>query len=248
VMTRLTGLEGLRSVGYQTRIRGNPALVSISSLDALTDAGTDGIRITENDALQRIDGVRALVSMQPRASIYITDDRALTQVDGFDRVEVTSTLEVYGAKVATIHGFGALTLATGSVRLIVPTLRTLDALGSLARVDGDVLLQAKALASMRELSALTSVGGELFIGQCGITSAGDLRSLRTVGGRLTFAGDPALLHVNVLPSLTGVGELVVIDNATLPACDAQGLLDALVAKGFVGTATLDKNDGTGACN
>jgi hypothetical protein len=91
------------------------------------------------------------------------------------------------------------------------------------------------------------VGGTLSISGTALTTLADLRSLRTVSGTLAIANHAALLHVNVLPALTTVGALSIGNNAVLPACDAEGLLAFLKARGFTGTATLDKNAGTGTC-
>jgi hypothetical protein len=252
-LVHLTGLDHLQTVDGEIEVKFNPSLVSIGSLNALRSVSgghmSTGILIENNGALQRVDGFRRIVALSPSTGIGVHYEPALVAIDGFDSVESVGSISIFNSKLPTLKAFGALTLVYGDVRVDVSGVQsTMNAFGSLARVDGDLMLQGRGLTSLSELGALASVGGSLQLSSLGVTTLGELRSLRSIGGSLDVQYCQNLVHVNVLPSLTSVGALNVLENAALPQCDADALLTKLKDLGFQGPSKLMNNGGTAPCN
>lgn len=74
-----------------------------------------------------------------------------------------------------------------------------------------------------------------------------LPSLESTSGSFSITEGNLLASID-LPSLTSVGpSFTVSDNPVLPTCQAQAVLDQLVANGWTGTVDISGNDDSGTC-
>lgn len=217
------GLEGLTSVGGPIALELlNTSNGDLQGFDALLSHGSDlSVLGGTGDAawyglFPNLDSVAGHVHVRTGNSTYGVL-RELTAIDG--------NLEIEGS---LLHTEGL----TGSFPL-------------LASVSGDVLLQdIGTFGPNRVLQSLTSIGGELSV----LDGTSSLQALQLGGAAgLEMQG----LHLVNNPSLEsfsdatwhvlGHGPIEIVDNTELPSCIAQSFVDAQLADGWTGVATVSGN-------
>ncbi|GAP42979.1 protein containing Por secretion system C-terminal sorting domain [Lentimicrobium saccharophilum] len=189
LLTSLTGLDNLSSIGGEFRIDRNNALPNLTGLESLTSIGGN-FCLWSNDAMTCLTGLESLAFIGGGLQIgnIGSGNPALTSLTGMQ----SPTIDGY----LVIAGNDALSNLTG--------------LESMTSVGGDLIICGNnALVSLSGLEGLTSIGGSLYIGSssCGNQS---LVSLTGLEGLSNIGGDLVILQNYVLTSLTGLEGLTSI--------------------------------------
>ena len=99
-----------------------------------------------------------------------------------------------------------------------------------------------ALTNLDGLESLTSVGDLRIVGNAALTNVDGLESLTTVSSSLSIVDNDALTNIDGLASLTSVGgHPYIASNTTLCQSLVDAFVDALVALGWQGAATMFAN-------
>ena len=125
----------------------------------------------------------------------------------------------------------------------------LDALVGCTIITGNLTATGNDLANV-ELRRLTRVDGFFTVWGNPILTRVTLPMLAGVGRFLDVSSNIALSSLE-LPALKSVNEravpavydLIIRDNAVLPACQADVIRDRLLANGFRGTVSISGNGG-----
>ena len=237
-VTELLGLHCLQSVEGTLVIGESAAVVDLSGLSSLTEAG--GLSIRNNSSLTSLSGLPALTLL---GDVTIEECSALTEisfsnadVDGFVRIQMNESLTTVELSSLTtarpdldISGNGALT--------------SLD-LGSLTTAEHVFLLDNDALMTLEGLESLTTVEGLTIDFNDALTTLEGLESLTTLGSLHVHDND-SLEHLG-LSSLTHVEvEFDIARNPTLPTCEAENLLAQLDSS--PAGVEIAENDDSGTC-
>lgn len=134
--------------------------------------------------------------------------------------------------------------------LEVDTVDDLDFLLDVSRVEGDLIIapsgagQTLQLGALCDISGLQQVTGSLLVKNTDLTSLDGLQGLSSVGAGLGIAGNRLLTDIQGLTNLVSATaragddfNIVIADNATLPAAAIVELRQAIQASG-VTTARL----------
>lgn len=194
LLTSLTGLDNLSSIGGEFRIYGNNALPNLNGLESLASIGGDFF-IWSNDAMTCLTGLESLAFIGGGVQIGNIDsgNPALTSLTGMQNPAINGYLAIAGNE--------ALSNMTG--------------LESMTSVGGDLIICGNnALVSLSGLESLTTIGGSLIIGSswCGNQS---LASLTGLEGLSNIGGNLEILNNYVLTSLTGLEGLTSIVGSLL---------------------------------
>lgn len=219
-------LPGLRIVGDRISVRKNARLrvISLPALERIGGAGE--VVIEQNAALERADlGGLARAG----GGVAVRENPALSEIR-LDRLE-----EVGGPGVE-ISGDGALPA------LLLPALRAADYLavagcGKLSAIEAPALERVLEVA-VRDNPALERISMPALVRIYSDPSKNAVRY------GLAVSGNGALRSLRGFPRLEGLGRggpLSVIDNASLPTCEAQRLARFLTEKGWKGEATICGN-------
>ena len=198
----LNGLSGLVSVGGSLSISDNPALTSLNGISSLTNVS--GIWIGNNDSLNNLSGISALLSGSVPWSIGIGGNDALTNLDDL------SSLTSVGGRLGITHNLA---------------LTNLDGLSNLIHVGGEFDIRGNAaLENLNGLSSLNGVDGTLqIIGNPSLTGLDGLSALTSVE-LLRIKTNAALTDLGGMASLTGLGTLEISDNDSLTSLEGlEGL-------------------------
>jgi hypothetical protein len=111
------------------------------------------------------------------------------------------------------------------------------------------------------LATLTRVEGDLVLEASGsLSNLEGLAGLAHIGGTLRLTGNTVLTSLRALTTLQTVGAISITENASLPSCEAQWLVDHITdtlggsigqlqpdASLEPGSVILSGNDGAGTC-
>ena len=103
---------------------------------------------------------------------------------------------------------------------------------------------SKTLKSLDGLASLVTVGDAgLYLGNNdALTSLAGLRALARADGNISVEDNAVLQDVAVLENITFSGlSLTIMNNPTLPTCQARQVYEAQVAKGWTGEARICNN-------
>lgn len=225
--TDLAGLASLRTA-TSLRITGSPALTSLHGLEALEEASS--IELTSLAALADLDGLaglRRVVGQTPAhdgvagdlPSIQLERCPALHDVSGLDGLESDYLFEL-------------------SLREL-PSLTTLPSWPALRRI-GYLDLDRTGVTDLDALLGVTRMDASYF-------AAGDPAPHDSDNFSITLTNNPALADLEGLAGVVEVGawgDLYIHDNAALPSCSVDALVEQLGAAGRTdGTYEVGDNGG-----
>lgn len=174
----------------------------------------DGLSITDNAAIENLDGLGALVEV---GYVNIGNCSALTSIAGLARLAKTR----YGVTVSnnplltSLAGLDGLVVSGGIEIWANATLVDADHLGRLERVvDGRLVVS--------DNPALVTFGG--------------LSRLGAVDDNFTIEGNAQLATIGAMPALRRVGTFEIVNNAALTQVGNLGQVDVL------DTFSIDSND------
>ncbi len=238
----LTPLSTLTSVGGNLNISFNPALTSLTGLDALSSVLS--LIIEDNLALTEFCSLFPLLNINGLNGGYIVTGNAInpTQQQIIDAGACgTFNGNVTLSTQADVISFGAnnYSTITGDLTISGSDINDLSPLSTLTSVEGFLYIRDNsALQSLAGLDALTSVGGSLLIrNNAALTSLTGLDALESVGGFLEISNNSSLTSLAGLDALNSVeGFLYIQDNTALTSLSG---LDALTSVG--GTLLIQNN-------
>jgi hypothetical protein len=199
------------TVAGTLRVANNASLTS-ARLPSVA-SGAAGIEIEGNARLETLVMIEGPAAADITGDLVIASNAALISVTGF-----ASLAEVGGdaliednAALQTIEGFDRFWHVVGDLRVAGNgALISTSALNTLLTVDGGVALSGNAALAGVQLGNLTSIGETLAI-----------------------TDNAVLLTLDGMDALLSVGGLVQIaQNPMLSTCDAEALVDRLVANGL----------------
>lgn len=209
---------GLYYVHGDVVIQDLDQIVDLTGLEALSHVGT--LTIWANASLRNII---ALAKLREITEFVVRENPSLTSLAGLSFAETSlKSVDIAGnSSLSDLRGFEQVT-EMGYLGVVgSKTLTSLDGLASLVAVGDNGL-------SLDNDDALTSLAG--------------LRALARVDGDISVEGNAVLQDVGVLESITFAGSLLTImNNPSLPNCQARRAYEAQVAKGWKGRARICNN-------
>jgi hypothetical protein len=243
----MAGLEAVKQVGDLT-IRGNSSLRNMEGLSGLTRVGGNRLEISNNSALESLDGLESLHTVL--GELTIEDNNALKNIDGLSSL-TTVTIDVVfsiriqrNAALANLDGLSSLSDVPGGLIIhLNDSLSDLSGLSNLTHVGTWLHIAANpALTDLDGLQGLKTVGALGIINNASLADLSGLSNLETVQTIFEISWNPMLTHLNGLSSLTHVGStgstmkgLLIEYNATL------NNLDGLSAVQAVGNLVIEDN-------
>jgi hypothetical protein len=234
-LENLAGLECLEVVGVDLDIAGNHRLTTLSGLEALFFVGgrvTLGTLAEDggNDGLESLEGLGALGSV---GCLAIEGNSRLRSLDGLrhQRTEPGCRLVIRGNPSLEVPFFDDdAQLGAGLIAdLVVESNASLRSLGYWfveGVLYGDLVLRdLPALADISGIRGVSYIAGDLVVEATGLAGLGCLHGLGGLGG----------------------DRLVVVDNPSVPTCEAEALRDTLRRLGWEGEAEIHGNDDEGTC-
>jgi hypothetical protein len=138
-LTSLNGLTALTSIEGRLYVERNPALTSLSGLDAVTSVRS--LRITSNAALTSLNGLGAINSVEEW--LYIGFNEELTSLNGFNALTSTGGNLIIrnNPKFTSLKGIDGLTSVGGDLNIwFNSNLETLNGLEKLSIVGGSLII------------------------------------------------------------------------------------------------------------
>jgi Leucine-rich repeat (LRR) protein len=204
----IQGFDHLTSL-TQLEIYVNPGLKAIDQLDGL--GGLNRLSISGNAGLRMIK----FGDLANLRQLWVSDNNALQTIDGLSRLANLTQLEIsYNGELRAIHGLDSLANLTqlsvsrnGALREI-PGLNGLANLIQLKISDNDALERISALESLVNLSQLKISYNDALQEIGGFNGLADLTQLE-------ISRNDALQEVEGLEGLTSLGRLRIWGNALL---------------------------------
>jgi hypothetical protein len=204
--------------------------VSLPSLQTITGPTLNGSGLyisasgvaggIELPALSSVEGT--ILSVDP------IDLQALTDVSG--------DLEAWGPVSAPVlASVGDTLLLRGPTSYLLPSLA----------FAGSVVCSRGTPTSI-DLPALTEVATRVDIRSCNVVTI-SMPVLASIPRSLTIQANPELMSFDFGALLSLGDSLTIKGNSSLPNCYATDIHDRLVANGWIGTAIIKNNNGTGSC-
>ncbi|MEZ4452531.1 MAG: hypothetical protein R3B09_23910 [Nannocystaceae bacterium] len=260
LVTSLTGLEGLHSVGALT-LEGLK-ITSLAPLAGLTSVPGD-VDLHDIDGLATLEGLHHLEEIG--GSLYVEICRDLVDLKGLRALQhIGDSLHLYALKQLTgFHGLEALTSVGAPDG--PPSVIELDTLPLVTSFDGlvfpwhnahDIRLDYTGVTDLATFTGVTAVHQLLISDTPQVLSLAGLESLTSVtesfhlsdmeglvdiealaglhsAGTVFFARDPGVTSLAPLASLTDVGRVFILQTA-LADVDLPGLVE-------VGDVHIDRN-------
>jgi hypothetical protein len=221
----LEGLVLLDSIGGALLVMNNP---SLNVILGLSFSVREGIEIANNDNLHQMSGFNTLKKL---GWLAIQNNPKLTQVLGFDSLEITETI------YADPFGPAGIAIVNNDALTIIPTFKMLKTVGSITITGND---QLASLEGFPEVSRIA-----------GVLTVSDNSSLRVINGfenlesivgiskhipaaGLLFENNPLLEGFQGLSSLKEVNsdqwaEISINNNASLKNVDGLSSLATFFA-------------------
>ncbi|MCP4498390.1 MAG: hypothetical protein GY822_00285 [Deltaproteobacteria bacterium] len=231
-------------------------LVPLSEVASLT---IDGFAAAEDIALPNLQSIEGDLIICHNEGLLDVQFSTLTAVGG-DLVLCDNTA-LYDAAFPVLSTIGgslkilandelsdvnllALT-STSGIEINSDGLLDLE-LGALIRVQGSLRVGQESFAANTNLSSLdvpnlVSVEGDLLVQRNSDLATLDARSLLSIGGAMTISDNDALSELHLEALLSVQGAACVCSNASLDACDAKAVDDALL------TQNVDVTGNDGQC-
>ena len=222
LLTSLSGLSNLDTVGYEVYVGNNGVLSSLEGLSEISSLIAGPLRINDNPALTSLDGFNNLTYLE---GVQIVNNSGLTSVNGLNGLKRVMGGISIGFNNLLLHldAFHSLD-SIGLNGLIIyqnQNLVALDAFEKLSFIRTDLevnynnsLVNLSGLDSLCELLTVNIVANPSFTSLAGLGKIDTIRELY-------IHDNDALLHLNGLSSLTSVGDLSILYNNGL--VDLQGL-------------------------
>jgi len=232
ILTELTGLENLESIG------GNLELGISPSLDVYL----------YNPYLNSLEGLKNLSSIG--GNLSLTFNLSLTDLSGLEGLtSILGNLSMFHNPLLTnISALSNMTALGGDLRLIHhPALTSLTGMEWLTSTFGDVYIAGNdALTNLSGLDNLTSVGGKLSIeGNSDINSLSALQNLTSIGGYFVIKNLDSLTNLTGLDNIDSIGgRLLIYNNETLSFCEVQSICNYLASP----NANSTIHDNAPGCN
>ena len=205
-LASMMGLEAVERIGSLT-IRGNSSLRNMEGLSGLIRVGGNWLEISNNNALESLDGLESLHTIV--GEFTIEDNNALENIDGLSSLTTVTIDVVYSIRIQRNAA-----------------LANLDGLSSLKEAPGALIIHLNdALSDVNGLSNLTTVGAWLHIAaNPALTNLDGLQGLITVGS-LGIINNATLGNLEGLSALQAAGNLFIEDNPLLVDC--QGIVSLI---------------------
>lgn len=224
---------------------GSIAFASLPSGSYELELGGDWSLQRQSDS--GFDSVDAdLASANPRPMTIVSEQTAVISY-----VFVTD-----GAPVSFANGLGQVNLTVldrsnlaGEVfgDVLLTEQAHVDAFSGVHTVDGELALGGD-IGSLAQLAQLTHVDRDFILDAADVTSVDGLQNLATVGGSLRITGNPSLVQLRDLTSLSAVRDIVITDNPNLATCEAHLMVDRLInGGGSFENVVIAGNDDAGGC-
>jgi hypothetical protein len=212
MLTSLTGLDNLLSVGIGIGISGNENLASLNGLQNLVSVGYLGLGIYNNDALTDLTGLNSLET--------ITGGFALCGNDGLVSLNGLQSLTSIGGNFWLGHdtwgggGNSSLFSADG--------IENLASIGDgLSITDNDLLADLSAFAALSSIGSDIKIGSILGSGNPLLTSLAGLENLDTIPGSIILANNAMLTSLAGLDNVAYIGSRLRVQYS--PNSDFSGL-------------------------
>jgi len=205
----LNGLNNVTSIDGDLKFEDLWNFRSMSALSSLSNIGGD-LFIQDCDSLQSFEGFENLTTIGG-SFYYRWTESDIINFEGFERL--TTIGEYFVVDFTKIENFvGLNNLATIGKSLSVNRADyfiSFQGLPSLSSLGGIGISDTPLIQNFGGLENIDSLGGNLYIEQCdGIVDLTGLESLSTILGRITVSGNPSLIHISQLSSLTSMGDIV----------------------------------------
>ena len=242
VLTNIDGLSGLVTVGGGLALYANPALSNIDGLINFESA----YAVTISNAL--ITNINALSSLTSVASLYFSENNALTNLNGLSNISGPITYLTLNSNYALIDidGLSNITAASGWIKILNnPVLPNIDGLLRVASVSRLEILGNGALTNLDGLASLTYVGTVEMRSNPSLSNLDGLSNLASVEGLLRIASNATLANCQGIALLLGWpdgppddtvgGQIAMYSNAS--GCNSYGEVLASVASPSPATIT-----------
>lgn len=239
-------MGALQSLGGDFIVEGAGDLEELSLSSSFTVAGT--LRVAGNSELTTAQ----LPSIADGATAIEVEGNdaleTLTFHNGDGAADITADLVIAdNAALISVSGMGALAAVAGDARLEGnAALQTIEGFERFWSVGGGLTISDHdALISTSALNTLLNVDGGVSLSGNGALAGVQLTNLSAVGGTLAITDNSVLLTLDGMNALQTVGGLVQIaQNPMLSTCDAEDLVDRLVANGLpAANAQVAENGG-----
>jgi len=223
----------------ELRITGED-ISSLSGLSGLVRVGGNGLQISNNSALESLDGLESLHTVL--GEFTIQDNPVLKNIDGLSALTtvtldgVSSIRIQRNASLANLDGLSSLSDVPGGLIIhLNDALSDLSGLSNLTHVGTWLHIAANpTLTDLNGLQGLKTVGALGIINNASLVDLSGLSNLETVQGIFEISWNHMLTHLNGLSSLTHVGStgstmmgLLIENNATLNNLDGLSALQAV---------------------
>jgi hypothetical protein len=258
----LEGLERLRTVSEQLVLGGNfsslGALSSLefaeglslssSRLETLSELGPswviDGDLEIEAPALTTLSGIeRPSVS----GGVTLKNCTSLSSLTGLAGATFPGGVHLHDLDLTTLDGIEGTSLEGGLTLHRNPRLESLAALSDHTSLGHLRIFANPALSTLAGLDNVTSIAGNLQIlghctEECWVDDDGEEVCTRTC------ERNTMLKSVRALSGLQSVGgEFAILENPSLPSCEAVWLRDNVGIANIGGTISIIRNADSGAC-
>ncbi len=206
----LKGLEVVEQVGTLA-ISGNSLLRNMEGLSSLTRVGGNWFEISNNSALESLDGLEVLNTVA--GTLTIQDNNALTNIDGLASLTTAATVSIFNieiqrnAALVNLDGLSSLTELKGALIIhLNDSLVDIRGLSNLTEIGAMLHIAANpALADLDGLEALTTVGALGIVNNATLKDFSGLSNLETVRLWFEISWNPMLTSLDGLSALTNVG-------------------------------------------
>ncbi|QDG53629.1 hypothetical protein FIV42_23650 [Persicimonas caeni] len=222
-------------------------------------SGMENLRVVDGEFFirenRRLTSLRGLQNMRIAKRLWIEENPRLASLSGLDSLEFTHFLQIRdNASLASLAG---LELLESAGRLILegnPALVSIEALLELRETHKLVIRDNQSLPDVDGLDNLRQVVGNFALeeGLLIIENNPNLINIEGFNSLTTIRGGIRIINNDALERLTGLSpfrgllfELVIVDNDTLPTCEAL-ILQSLIASDFT-DVVISGNDDTGVC-
>lgn len=233
----LSGFKSLETIGQDLQIGfywtsgGSDSIRNLDGLSNLRDVGGN-INVFGNRNLQDVDG---LCNLDHAAGISFSDNPALTNVDGLERIGFVEN---------------NLTFSSVSDGVGLPALQNVNGLRSLTSVGGNLHfgqwpeIYFTSLEDLSGLRNLTEIGGTFYlIGLSALQDLDGLTALQSIEAGLEIKDNNQLQDISGLSALEELGSFLwITSNDDLPTCQATDLLQGLGLGGEVGVCIFGNLD------
>lgn len=195
-------------------------------------------------------------TLEGNANIHTASD--LASIAGY--TAINGGLTISDTSIDSLAGLECLTAVTGGLSIVeTDALVNLDGLRGLTQVawieiggmSGDAEIRGNAaLTNLDGLAGLTGAVESIEIRYNDqLTDLDPLRGLSSTAA-LSIGSNPSLADLNGLATLSLTdpsAELRIRDNAVLPTCAVEALLERFRSEGWVGEAVVSGNDDAASC-